>query len=66
MSFLCRLVGVCGFMSCDYEHSYYALLIYNIYKNVVFDAFLFINYEGLGKSTIPSTESTNKHDVTRG
>ena len=35
--------------------SHSPLLISNIYKSVVFDAFLFINYEDLGKSTIPST-----------
>ena len=37
------------------NNSHSPLLISNIYKNAVFDAFLFINYDGLGKSTIPST-----------
>ena len=30
----------------------------NIYKNVVFAVFLFINYEDLGKSTVPSAGSS--------
>ena len=37
------------------RNSHSPLLISNTYKNIVFDVFLFINYEDLRKSTIPST-----------
>ena len=39
------------------RNSHSPLLTSNTYKNIVFDMFLFINYEDLGKSTIPSTGS---------
>ena len=56
MPSLCRLVGVCDWFACDYQTLAFSAFNLRYLKNIVFDVFLFINYEDLGKSTIPSTE----------
>ena len=55
MPFLGRIVGICDWFACDYQTLIFSVFNLQYLKNIVFDVFLFINYENLGKSTIPST-----------
>ena len=58
MPFLGRIVGGCGCFACDYEKLTFSAFNLQYLKNIVLDVFSFINYEDLGKSTIPSTVGT--------
>ena len=51
------MLGFVIVLHLDYEKLTFSAFNLQYLKNIVFDVFLFINYEDLGKSTIPSTGS---------
>ena len=58
------MLGFVIVLHLDYEKLTFSAFNLLYLKNIVFDVFLFINYEDLGKSTIPSTD-TRKNFLNR-